>query len=238
MIIEGALSVKAALLNDKREVFEVIIDKSKKDRNTNFIKKITLEKDIKLSLMDRSEIEKIAIGKSHGGIIAEVSNRNYQTLKSCFNENPFVAIIEGIEDPFNFGYAIRSLYSAGCSGIIINDRDWSTSEATILKSSAGAFDFINIYKSDDLKEVIDYAKSKGCLCLAAMRKDAVSYFDVDYKGPVLLCVGGEMRGLSKVVLDNVDKNIYIPYGNEFRNALNASSAIAVISYEILRQRLI
>ena len=69
-----------------------------------------------------------------------------------------------------------------------------------------------------------------------MRKDAIPYFDVDYKQPILLAVGGEMRGLSKVVLDNIENNIYIPYGNDFRNALNASSAIAVLGYEVLRQR--
>lgn len=236
MIIEGSLSVKAALKGNNREVLEVIIDSKKKDKDTSYIKRITIENNVKLTLSSREDIEKITVGKSHGGVIARVNSRRYQSLESCFKLNPFVVIIEGIEDPFNLGYAFRSLYSAGCTGVIINKRDWTNSEPTILKSSAGAFDFINIHQSDDLKEVIDYAKSKNCLCLSAMRKDAIPYFDVDYKQPILLAVGGEMRGLSKVVLDNIDKNIYIPYGNDFRNALNASSAIAVLGYEVLRQR--
>lgn len=236
MIIEGSLSVKAALKGNNREVLEVIIDSKKKDKDTSYIKRIAKENNINLTLTSREEIEKLTVGKSHGGVIARVNPRKYQSLESCFGLNPFVVIIEGIEDPFNLGYAFRSLYSAGCSGVIINKRDWSNSEATILKSSAGAFDFINIHQSEDLKEVIDYAKSKNCLCLSAMRKDAIPYFDVDYKQPILLAVGGEMRGLSKVVLDNIENNIYIPYGNDFRNALNASSAIAVLGYEVLRQR--
>ncbi len=237
MIIEGSLSVKAAIKGNNRIVEEVIVDKTKKDKDTHYIRKLSESLDIKVRNLDRKEIDKIAVGKSHGGILAKVSNRVYQSLESCFNDLPFVALIEGIEDPFNFGYALRSLYSAGCTGVIVKKRDWTNSEETILKSSAGAFDLINIYQTEDILEAINYAKEKKCTCLAAMRKDAVSYFEADFKQPLLIAIGGEMRGLSKVVLDNVDSNIYIPYANDFRNALNASSAVGVISYEVLRQRM-
>ncbi|NLC96241.1 MAG: RNA methyltransferase [Erysipelotrichaceae bacterium] len=236
MIIEGSLSVKAAIKGNKRIIEEIIIDKSKKDKDTNYIKKIASNLNIKITLTSRSTIDELCVGKSHGGVIAKVSNRNYQTLNSCFNNEAFVVIIEGIEDPFNLGYVFRSLYSAGCTGVIIDKRDWSKSESTILKSSAGAFDLINVHKSDDLKKVIDYAKKVGCITLAAMRKDAIAYDKVDYTQKVLVSIGGEMRGLSRVVLDNVDQNIFIPYANDFKNALNASSAVAVIAYEVFRQR--
>ncbi len=193
--------------------------------------------NIKINYISRDRINEIANGKTHGGIIASSGYRNYQNIEDCFNDYSFVVILEGIEDPFNLGYIFRTLYSSGCNGVIVNKRDFSQVENIILKSSAGAFDLINIYQSDDLKSSIEFAKEKGYLTLAAMRKDAVSYFDINYKIPVLIAIGGEMRGLSKAVLENVDKNIYIPYASDFKNALNASSAVAVISYEVVRQRL-
>ncbi len=237
MIIEGSLSVKAAIKGNKRVVEEVMIDKHKNGKDINYIINLCKEKAIKVKRIDKAEIENIADGKSHGGILAKVKEREYQSLKSCFNENSFVVLIEGIEDPFNLGYIYRTLYSAGCGGVITNKRNYQNFENIILKSSAGAFDLINIHQSDDLKASIDFAKNKGFKVYAAMRKNALSYFEVDYMEKVLIAFGGEMRGLSKAVLDNVDQNVYIPYANDFKNALNASSAISAISYEVLRQRL-
>lgn len=144
MIIEGAISVKAALSGGKRKVNKLYIDKNKNDRNIKYIINLAKSLNIGIDFVDRVFIDEISSGKTHGGVIADASFRVYDDLKSCFNNNSFVCLIEGIEDPFNLGYIIRSLYSAGCSGIIFNDRDWSFKENVILKSSAGSFDLINI----------------------------------------------------------------------------------------------
>ncbi len=72
--------------------------------------------------------------------------------------------------------------------------------------------------------------------MSAMRKDAIEYFEADFNQPLVLAIGGEMRGLSQTVLTLSDQNVYVPYANDFRNALNASSAVAAISFEIVRQR--
>ncbi|MEG1461525.1 MAG: RNA methyltransferase [Anaerorhabdus sp.] len=236
MIVEGSLSVKAVLLAKNRDVLEILVDEKKIDKDTNFILAKAYESNVKVTKVKREEIDAQATGKTHGGILAKVSSRNYQQLEDCFDENAFICVLEGVEDPFNLGYALRTLYSAGCTGVLLPNRDWSYSESTILKSSAGASEYIKICLSDDLASDIRQCKKKGYTCFAAMRKDAVSYFDVDYKGPCLLAIGGEMRGLSRNVLEEIEQNIYIPYANDFRNALNASSAVAAISFEIVRQR--
>ena len=118
----------------------------------------------------------------------------------------------------------------------MNSRNLATSDSIIVKSSAGASEFINIVQSDDLVNDLAYLKTKGIKCLAAYRNNACVYTKVDYTKPVLIGIGGEMRGLSKEVINMMDGHIYIPYANDFRNALNASSATSVIAYEILRQR--
>lgn len=236
MIVEGSLSVKAVLLAKNRDVLEILVDEKKIDKDTNFILAKAYESNVKVTKVKREEIDAQATGKTHGGILAKVTSRNYQQLEDCFDENAFICVLEGVEDPFNLGYALRTLYSAGCTGVLLPNRDWSYSESTILKSSAGASEYIKICLSDDLASDIRQCKKQGYTCFAAMRKDAVSYFDVDYKGPCLLAIGGEMRGLSRNVLEEIEQNIYIPYANDFRNALNASSAVAAISFEIVRQR--
>ena len=237
MIIEGRISVKAAILGGKREVTAVYADRKKKDRDTAFILAKAAEAGIRADRLSREEIDARAQGNTHGGIIAECSGRSFQDLKDCIKgEDTFAVLAEGVQDPFNFGYIVRSLYSAGCTGLVMPQRDWSTAESTILKSSAGAFEYMNIVMCPDPAEAVRFFRKNGCRCLAAMREDAVSLYEADLTGPLLLALGGEMRGLSAGVLKETEQNIYIPYANDFRNALNASSAAAVIGFEAFRQR--
>lgn len=238
MIIEGRISVKAAILGSRRRVTAVYADSRKKDRDTAFIAARAAEAGAEVHRVSREEIDQRAMGNTHGGIIAECTQRVYQNLQDCMKgDETFAVLAEGIQDPFNFGYTVRSLYSAGCTGLIMPERDWTGAESTILKSSAGAFEYMNIVMCPDPAQAVRYFRDKGCRCLAAMRKDAVSLYDADLTGPVLIALGGEMRGLSAGVLKETEQNIYIPYANDFRNALNASSAAAVIGFEAFRQRI-
>lgn len=195
------------------------------------------EKHVNIEKTSREYIESLATGHTHGGVIAEVSTRKYDDLKDVLKvENPFLVLLEGVEDPFNLGYIMRSLYSAGCNGLILRKRNWETSESTILKSSAGASEYLPTILSDNIESDIEECKKNKLHVYAAMRKDAKAYFDGNYKKPVLLMIGGEMRGLSSKVLKLADENIYIPYANDFRNALNAAGAAAVLGFEVMRQR--
>ncbi len=213
------------------------MDKSLEDRDSWYIRRIAEEKGIPIELVIRAEITEKAEGKTHGGILAEVSSRRYDRLEDCLNADiPFAAVLEGVEDPFNLGYVMRTLYSAGCSGLLVKKRDWSMAEQTILRSSAGAFDLMNVIMSEDLCRDVHELRNQGLTCYAAMRRDAVVYDQADYTKPVILMIGGEMRGLSSGLLREADQNIYIPYANDFRNALNAAGAAAVLAFEVFRQR--
>lgn len=237
MIIEGALSVKAVLLAKNRKINCIIIDQKKKDKDTGFILARAIDYGVEVKRLEREEIDSMANGKTHGGVLADVETRTYQSIDDCLEGIPFVCVLEGIEDPFNLGYALRTLYSAGCTAVLLPQRDWSRNESTILKSSAGASEYIPLILSDDMaKDMLLLKKKFGCEIYAAMRKDAKTYFEYVYTNPIILAIGGEMRGLSKEILDIVDHNIYIPYANDFRNALNAASAVAAISFEVVRQR--
>ena len=237
MLLEGNVSVKAAILGNHRKVEKLYYDKHKNDKDLNFILHRAMEKEIPCMPLEREEINAMAAGRTHGGLVAEVSPRIYQELSECMHgKTPFLVLLEGVEDPFNLGYIIRTLYSAGCDGLILPRHDWASAESTIAKSSAGAFEYMNIVMSDDLPKLVKDIKKQGIKTYAAMRKDAITYLEADYRQPWLLAIGGEMRGLSSAVRNEIERNIYIPYANDFRNALNAASAAAVLSFEVYRQR--
>ena len=237
MLLEGNVSVKAAILGNHRKVEKLYYDKHKNDKDLNFILHRAKEKGIPCMPLEREEINAMATGRTHGGLVAQAGPRVYQELSECMHgKTPFLVLLEGVEDPFNLGYIIRTLYSAGCDGLILPSHDWVSAESTIAKSSAGAFEYLNIVMSDDLPQLVKNIKRQGVMTYAAMRKDAITYLEADYRKSCLLAIGGEMRGLSSAVRNEIEQNIYIPYANDFRNALNAASAAAVLSFEVYRQR--
>lgn len=233
MIVEGTVSVKAVLEANKRKAEVLYIKKGKSSRDISYIKKLAIQHHIMIETMDEQAFDGITIGKTNGGIALKCHERMVETMDTLV-EPKAIALIEGIEDPFNLGYCIRSLYSFGFDALVLPQRNWDHAMAQIIKSSAGAAERISIITSDDMVETIQSIKSRGFTMVAAHRANSTSLLDYKWPDKVLLAVGGEMRGLSHKVMEQVDQRIYIPYANGFRNALNASSAIAVLGYEWMR----
>ena len=233
-LVEGNISVKAALMANRRTVYEIYVDKKKKDKDTHFILTQANMRNVPIHKVSREQIEELAQGKTHGGLIGFAGERQYQTIEEM--NDPFYAIAEGIEDPFNFGYICRCLYAAGCNGLIVPQRNYSTAVTTVTKSSAGASEYINLIVSDDIPALVSKLKKQGLPLYCAMRKDAISYTQANYAQGFVLAFGGEKRGLSKQLLALSDQNIYIPYANDFKNALNGASAAGILAFEAFRQR--
>lgn len=237
-IFEGKISVKALLKAKNREIVKLLIDEKKKDRDISYIKKIASLENIKIELKPKEEISALCTGKTHGGVVAIAKDRKYQCIEDFIDkENIFLAFVEGIEDPFNFGYVIRNLYAAGVDGIIVNERNWTNAASTLAKSSAGASELIPMFISSDYEETFQKLKQHDIKIVCAQRDDeSIEMYDYDYTQSICICIGGEKRGLSKVILEHSDQNVYIPYRSDFRNALSASSASTILAYEVVRQR--
>lgn len=236
-LLEGKISVKAALLSPYRKVDRILIDKNKKDKDTAFIKHKAKEQEVSVILCDRKKIDTLAQGKTHGGIVAYVYERDFQNIEEIIHDNCFLAIVEGVEDPFNFGYVLRSLYAAGVDAIIMGERNWTSAAATLSKSSAGASEFLPMVITHDFDETLTYLKAQSIKIVCAQRDEhSLEMYDYDYTSSICICIGGEKRGLSKAILNHSDQNIYIPYENNFRNALSAASASTILAYEVMRQR--
>lgn len=231
MIIEGAISVKAAISSKKRNINEVYIDKNKKTKDFNYIRKLCRINNIKVNEINKEEFSNFNIGKTFGGIIADVDARISEEL----NEGD-IFLVDGVEDPFNIGYILRSLYALGVNNVILPLRDYSFMEAQILKSSAGAYDYIHVNYSDDFVTLVKSLKNKYHVYGLRRSDESKDIFEEQFKENALFLLGGEKRGLSADLENLCDDYLYIPYGNDYRNALNACSACAIVATLLFKQR--
>jgi len=232
MIIEGAISVKAAIQNKKRIVETVYINKDKKTKDFNYIRKIAKANNIEVLEMSNEQISEIASGKTFGGVLAKVNNRNNDEFI-----DGDIFYLDGIEDPFNLGYAMRTLYAFGVKNVLLSKRDYSLMEAQLLKSSAGAYDYLNIKVSEDTYSDIKHYKDNGYYLYGLYRGEgSKDVFDETFAPKSLFMLGGEKRGISSELLDMCDSYLYISYGSDFRNSLNACAALDVVMTLLYKQR--
>lgn len=235
---EGAISILSVIRNQSRDIFEILLLPEAKRDEKNIVKLLSLakKKKIPVRLSDTAFFESVTTGHTHGGVIASVGDRKMISPAEVFqNANGFVFMICGIEDPFNFGCAVRSFYSAGAGGMILSPRNWLSAAGVTMRSSAGATEAIPCAVYEDAVDLCNVAKEFGYQIVCACENDSVDLFDADLSKPIFLIVGGEKRGISKDFLSRSDLRVRIPYGRAFRGSLTASAAAAVCAFEILRK---
>lgn len=236
---EGALSILSVIANASREVYEILVLPEAKTDEKNLLKLFKLAKKhhIPVRPSDSDFFESVTTGHTHGGVIARVGPRIMQTPEEVFDRaNGFVFLICGIEDPFNFGCAVRSFYAAGAGGMILTPRNWLSAAGVTLRSSAGTTEALLCAQYSDPEVLCALAKEKGYQIVCACESDSVSLFDAPLKKPIFFIVGGEKRGISKVFLQNADLKVRIPYGRDFAGSLTSSAAAAVCAFEVLRKQ--
>ncbi len=245
-IFEGMTSLSAILQNaekypaNARKILHVFIDKTKlksKQREIAFLHQKSSVFGFDLVTVDASEIDAITTGTTHGGIVAICEPRIIPRLSDSqdqISSHGFYVMLDGIEDPYNFGYAVRSIYASGADGIILSKRNWMDVAGIVSKSSAGASERIPMFIADG-SEAQSTFRSLGYQIVAAGIRNSVSMYDADLRTPILLIVGGEKRGISASLLSGTDTVVRIEYGREFKGSLSAASAATLLSYEVFRQ---
>ena len=240
VIFEGMTSISAVIKGQKRAVKHIYYDCSKeksKAKELGFLRRKSVELGFEITACDSDFIDSLSTGNTHGGIIAECTEFTVPSIDASeIIDNGFYVMIEGIEDPYNFGYAIRSIYAAGADGIILTERNWMSAAGVVCRASAGASEMIPLYNAPAI-DAIDTMRTKGYKIACAGIRDSVSAFEADLKMPVFLIVGGEKRGISSQILSKSDMIVRLDYGREFSGSLSAASAASILSYEVLRQNL-
>ena len=220
-ILEGIISVEAALNGGYRQIIKVYIDKDKKEkRDRKITRLISLLKsqNIPFDLCDREFIDSITDGTTHGGVAATVSERKYSNLYELLSSlkcGEYAVFLDGVEDPFNFGYSIRNLFAFGCRGFIVPERNWMSSCNVVAKASAGASELCNMAISAEDEETVEFCKKAGVeIVCSALSGTSIPLYDFRLTNPSLIFIGGEKRGISKVFMEHATKVVHIPYSNQ------------------------
>lgn len=245
-VFEGMTSISAIIqnceqnLNDAGTIVRVLLDKEKihsKARELAFLQKKSKQLGFEVVLTDHEEIDAKTTGKTHGGIIAECNPKKIGLLADTSDKiacQGVYIMLDGVEDPYNFGYSVRSIYAAGADGIILPPRNWMDVAGIVAKSSAGASELIDTFIAEP-SDAIAFFRSKGYKIICSGIRDSVSMYDADMKKPVFLIVGGEKRGISSAIEKQADIVVRVEYGRAFRGSLSTASAATIMAYEIYRQ---
>ena len=245
IVVEGKISVDAVLHSKYRKVLTIFYDFAKLQRKKNkkrerYLKQ-TLElansNGVKIEEVDQKWFENHTIGKTHGGIAAIVSERTYQKIPELLKSKPGIFFfLDGIEDPYNLGYTIRSLYASGIDGVVMKQRSWLDVDGIIIKSSAGTSELMPIALIEDLDTTTNFFKSKNYTIACTGKDEGQSIYQSNLKSPLLVVIGGEKRGINRNFLEKADLLLNIPYEREFTGSLPINSVADIIGFEILRQR--
>ena len=242
VLLEGMTSISALLNTDRavndRRVVRVLFDREKREKKAaelRFLEAKARETGFEVLITDAEEIEKIASGTTHGGILAECTARTIPplTAENILPES-FYVYLEGMEDPYNFGNTLRSLYAAGVRGVVLPERNWMTAAGVVARASAGASERLPLYRATP-EQTTSAFRQKGYTILCAGIRNSVSIFEKTFRYPLLLVIGGEKRGISRAFLEKADQIVRIDYGSDFRGSLSSAASAAVLAFELYRQ---
>lgn len=239
MIIYGRNAI-IETINANKAIYKLYVLKNLERDFNNPVIKLAKKHCIKIEYVLKNEIEKLADGGSHQGFVAEVEDFVYSEVEDMLKdaqvkgEQPFLVLLDRIEDPHNLGSILRVCECAGVHGVIIPKNRACPINQTVAKTSAGALSHIKVAKVTNLSQVIEKLKKAG-LWVFAVELKGVDIFKQNLTGPLALVIGSEGYGTASLVKKHCDGVVTIPMGGKV-NSLNASVACGIAVFEAIRQR--
>ncbi len=235
MNIEGRNQVVEAIKNGTT-INKIIIDKNYATRKDEVIN-LAKQNKLRIEFLPKKNMDPLSVTGHHQGYIAQTVDFKYCSLEDILSNtkaDPFVVLLDGIEDPHNLGAIIRTCECAGVDGIVIPKNRACQVNETVVRTSAGAISNMKIARVTNLKEAIDFFKEKG-LWIYVSETGGESIYSQNLTGPIGVVIGSEGNGVKQSIRDYCDGIISLPLKGNV-NSLNASVATAVVVYEIVRQR--
>ena len=240
-IIEGRNAVLEAFRAGKTIDRLFVLDGCKDGPVQTIMREAKKHKDTVVSFVKKERLDQLSETGKHQGVIAYAASYEYAEVEDILakaaakNEDPFVIILDGIEDPHNLGAIIRTANLAGAHGIIIPKHRAVGLTATVAKASAGALNYTPVAKVTNIVKTIEELKDKG-LWFACADMGGTEMYKLNLKGPIGIVIGNEGSGVSRLVKENCDMIASIPMKGDI-DSLNASVAAGVLAFEVVRQRL-
>ena len=239
--VEGRNAV-LELLESGKDINKIYVSRGEKHGSINKIIAIAKEKRIIIVEKDKRQMEEMAGTVNYQGVIAIVPPFEYCEIEDILeeakskNEDPFVLILDGIEDPHNLGSIIRTAETAGIHGMIIPKRRAASVNSTVNKVSAGAVEHMKIARVTNISDSIEKLKGEGLwICGTDINTDKY-YYNQDLTGPLAIVIGNEGSGMSEKVRKNCDFLVKIPMKGKV-TSLNASVSTGIVVYEAVKQRI-
>ena len=238
--IEGRNAV-LELLESNKDINKIYITKGELKGSINKIIAMANEKKVIIVQKDKKQMDMMAQSENYQGVIAVVPPYEYAEVEDILevakerNEEPFILILDGIEDTHNLGAIIRTAETAGIHGIIIPKRRAAQVNSTVSKVASGALQYMKIARVNNITDTISKLKDNGIWVCGTTIDAEKYYYDQDLTGPLAIVIGNEGKGISDLVKRNCDFSVKIPMKGNV-TSLNASVSTGIIVYEAVKQR--
>jgi 23S rRNA (guanosine2251-2'-O)-methyltransferase len=240
-VIAGRNSVGEALKSG-RPLNKLLIAKGERQGSLRELAGMAKDKGILVQEVEPQRLAQLAPGQRHQGVVAMASPVEYAEVEDILaaaeakGEAPLIVVLDELEDPHNLGAVLRTVDAAGAHGVIIPKRRSCPLSTTVAKTSAGAVEYVPVARVANLAQTLDKLKKAGIWVAGCDMDGTENYFEASLKGPLALVIGGEGRGLGRLVKEHCDFLVRIPMQGHV-NSLNASVACSLVLYEAVRQRL-
>ena len=240
-VLVGRNAVTEALKSG-RGINKLWIASGDREGSVSEIAALAKERGIVMQYVERAKIESLAGGHRHQGVLAYVAPVPYAELDDILKaaeekgEAPFLVLLDELEDPHNLGALLRTADATGVHGILIPKRRSVSLNATVAKTSAGAVEYVPVARIGNIAQTLKKLKEKGFWVAGADMDGEKAYYEADLTGPLVLVVGSEGRGMSRLTKEACDFIVSMPMVGRI-NSLNASVAGSILMYESMRQRL-
>ena len=240
LVIEGRNAVLEAFRSG-RTIDKLFVLDGCQDGPVRTIVREATKHDTFINFVGKERLSQLTQTGKHQGVIAYAAAYAYSEIDDMLKlaeergEDPFLILLDGIEDPHNLGAIIRTANIAGAHGVIIPKRRAASLTATVAKTSAGALNYTPVAKVTNLVKTMEELKEKG-LWFACADMDGEPMYGLNLTGPIGLVIGSEGEGVSRLVKENCDFTAAIPMKGEI-TSLNASVACGILAYEVVRQRI-
>lgn len=237
--IYGIHTVVEALKSDTT-INKLFIKHDLADKQRRQVLDLANQKKIVVSTVAKSKLDELTENRNHQGVVASIAAYQYAELDDIFelakskNQDPFIIILDKIEDPHNLGSILRTSDAAGVHGIIIPKRRAVQLTGTVAKTSTGAIEHVPVVRVTNISQTVDFLKERG-VWIFGTDVNGQNYANWDAKGPVAIIIGNEGSGIGTALLKKVDQVLTIPMAGHVQS-LNASVAASLLIYQVFNTR--
>jgi 23S rRNA (guanosine2251-2'-O)-methyltransferase len=237
-LLYGLHAVEGAIRSGNRRLESVILSRQRHDMRLTGIAEACQAAGIPVRLEPKEQLTRLAGTDAHQGVVAVVAERGYSSLQELLQpKGQFVSLLalDGIEDPHNLGALLRTADGAGVDGVVLPERRAAGVNATVVKTSAGAAEYVRIARVTNLVRALEELKRENVWCVGLDERSTVDYDAFDYRCNFVLVLGREGSGLHDLTRRTCDHLLRIPMAGQV-SSLNVSVAGAIVMYEAARQR--